>query len=166
MNGSIPAVATETAHRRADSGCGDAVGAARDAAEAGGSAGESRVSSTAPPVFSPCPCLLASVCSPACPPRSHAFSPIGAPPVSAAVGACGAVALPSPEPRIAAARLSELAAEARAGGDATTLDRLIVEGLTRYYHGIDNEAPAARKHTNRPPCRRPGFPGYLVSYTP
>ena len=45
--------------------------------------------------------------------------------------------------RIAAARLSELAAEARAGWDATTLERLIVKGLTRYYHGIDNEARRA-----------------------
>ncbi len=32
---------------------------------------------------------------------------------------------------VAAARLSELAAEARAGWDATTLERLIVKGLTR-----------------------------------
>ena len=45
--------------------------------------------------------------------------------------------------RIAAAKLSELAAEARAGWDATTLERLIVKGLTRYYHGIDNEARRA-----------------------
>lgn len=34
-------------------------------------------------------------------------------------------------------------AEARAGRDATTIDRLIVKGLTRYYHGIDNEARRA-----------------------
>ena len=34
-------------------------------------------------------------------------------------------------------------AEARAGRDATTLERLIVKGLTRYYHGIDNEARRA-----------------------
>ena len=33
--------------------------------------------------------------------------------------------------RIAAAELSELAAEARAGRDAATLERLIVKGLTR-----------------------------------
>ena len=45
--------------------------------------------------------------------------------------------------RIAAAKLSELAAEARAGRDATTLERLIVKGLTRYYHGIDDEARRA-----------------------
>ena len=45
--------------------------------------------------------------------------------------------------RTAAARLSELAAEAKAGGDATTLERLIVKGLTRYYHGIDAEARTA-----------------------
>ncbi|MDE2905134.1 MAG: hypothetical protein OXQ28_03520 [Acidobacteriota bacterium] len=45
--------------------------------------------------------------------------------------------------RIAAAKLSELAAEARAGLDATTLERLIVKGLTRYDHGIDNEARSA-----------------------
>ena len=41
MNGSIPADATESAHRRGDSGtadAADAVGAARDAAEAGGTA--------------------------------------------------------------------------------------------------------------------------------
>ena len=42
--------------------------------------------------------------------------------------------------RIAAAKLSELAAEARAAPDATTLERLIVKSLTRYYHSIDNEA--------------------------
>ena len=46
--------------------------------------------------------------------------------------------------RIAAAKLSELAAEARAGPDATTFERLIVKGLTRYYHGIDNEARRER----------------------
>lgn len=45
--------------------------------------------------------------------------------------------------RVAAGRLSELAAEARAGQDATTLERLIVKGLTHYYHGIDNEARRA-----------------------
>ena len=44
---------------------------------------------------------------------------------------------------VAAARLSELAAEARAGWDATTLERLIVKDLTRYYHGIDNAARTA-----------------------
>ena len=42
--------------------------------------------------------------------------------------------------RTAAARLSELAAEAQAGRDETTLERLIVKGLTRYYHGIDDDA--------------------------
>ena len=42
--------------------------------------------------------------------------------------------------RIAAARLSELAAEARAGRNATILERLIVKGLTRYCHSVDNEA--------------------------
>ena len=35
--------------------------------------------------------------------------------------------------RIAAVKLSELAAEAEAGSDATTLERLSVKGLTRYY---------------------------------
>ena len=29
------------------------------------------------------------------------------------------------------------------GWDATTLERLIVKRLTRYYHGIDNEARRA-----------------------
>ena len=42
--------------------------------------------------------------------------------------------------RTAAAKLSELAAEAQAGWDETTLERLIVKGLTRYYHGIDDVA--------------------------
>ena len=45
--------------------------------------------------------------------------------------------------RTAAARLSELAAEAQAGRDETTLERLIVKGLTRYYHGIDDDARTA-----------------------
>ena len=45
--------------------------------------------------------------------------------------------------RTAAARLSELAAEAQAGRDETTLERLIVKGLTRYYHGIDDDARRA-----------------------
>ena len=40
MNGSIPADATEIGHRRGDSGTADAVGAARDPAESGGTAGE------------------------------------------------------------------------------------------------------------------------------
>ena len=40
--------------------------------------------------------------------------------------------------RTAAAKLTELAAEAQAGWDDTTLERLIVKGLTRYYHGIDD----------------------------
>ena len=53
MNVSIPADATETAYRRGGSGTADAVGAARDAAESGGTAGEARVSSTAPSVSSP-----------------------------------------------------------------------------------------------------------------
>ena len=39
----IPADATETAYRRGGSGTADAVGAARDAAESGGTAGEARV---------------------------------------------------------------------------------------------------------------------------
>ena len=34
--------------------------------------------------------------------------------------------------RTAAAKLSELAAEAQAGWDETTLERLIFKGLTRY----------------------------------
>ena len=45
--------------------------------------------------------------------------------------------------RIAAAKRSELEAE---GWDATSLERLIVKGLTRYYHGIGNgerRGPAA-----------------------
>ena len=46
--------------------------------------------------------------------------------------------------RIAAAKLSELAAEAQAGWDATTLERLIVKGLTRYYHSIDHDNEALR----------------------
>ena len=54
MNGSIPADATEIAHRRGDSARADAVGAARDPAESGGTASEARVSSTAPAVSSPC----------------------------------------------------------------------------------------------------------------
>ena len=54
MNGSIPAGATEIAYRRGDSGTADAVGAARDAAESGGIAGEAHVNSMAPPVSSPC----------------------------------------------------------------------------------------------------------------
>ena len=45
MNGSIPADATEIAHRRGDSARADAVGAARDPAESGGTASEARVSS-------------------------------------------------------------------------------------------------------------------------
>ena len=45
--------------------------------------------------------------------------------------------------RVAAARLSELAAEVRAGGDETALERLIVKGLTRYYHGVDDDARRA-----------------------
>jgi len=45
--------------------------------------------------------------------------------------------------RTAAARLSELAAEVRAGGDETALERLIVKGLTRYYHGVDDDARRA-----------------------
>ena len=53
--------------------------------------------------------------------------------------------------RVAAARLSELAAEARVGRDATTIERLIVKGLTRYYHGIDNEARRALAATEPPP---------------
>ncbi len=36
--------------------------------------------------------------------------------------------------RIAVARLSELAAEARAGRDATTLERLIVKGTSTTTH--------------------------------
>ena len=54
MNGSIPADATEIGHRLGDSGTADAVGAARDPAESGGTASEARVSSTASPVSSPC----------------------------------------------------------------------------------------------------------------
>ncbi len=54
MNGSIPADATEIGRRRADSGCGGCGGAAREAAESGKTAGEARVSLTAPPVSSPC----------------------------------------------------------------------------------------------------------------
>ena len=53
---------------------------------------------------------------------------------------------------IAAAKLSELAAEAREDRDATALERLIVTGLTRYYYGIDKavrSAPAAAE----PPAR-------------
>ena len=45
--------------------------------------------------------------------------------------------------RIAAAKLNELAAEARAGWDATILERLIVKGLARYYYGIDTETRRA-----------------------
>ena len=45
--------------------------------------------------------------------------------------------------RIAAAKVSELSVDARAGWDATTLERFIVKGLTRYYYGIDNEAHSA-----------------------
>ena len=36
-----------------------------------------------------------------------------------------------------------MAAEARAGREATTLERLNVKGLPRYYHGIDNAARRA-----------------------
>ena len=43
----------------------------------------------------------------------------------------------------AAAKLGELATEAKAGWDETTLERLIVKGLTRYYHGIDDVARRA-----------------------
>ena len=42
MTMSILADATEIAHRRGDSGTADAVGAARDLAECGGTAGERR----------------------------------------------------------------------------------------------------------------------------
>ncbi|MCY4598294.1 MAG: hypothetical protein OXF27_00010 [Acidobacteria bacterium] len=45
--------------------------------------------------------------------------------------------------RIAAGKLSELTAEARAGRDAASLERPIVKGLTGYFHGIDNEARRA-----------------------
>ena len=51
---------------------------------------------------------------------------------------------------VAAAALSELAAEARAGWDRTTLERLIVKGLTRYYHGIDNAARRALAEAEPP----------------
>ena len=47
-------------------------------------------------------------------------------------------------------QLSDLAAEARANRDATTLERLIVKGLTRYYHGIDDEARRALAETEPP----------------
>ena len=52
--------------------------------------------------------------------------------------------------KVAAAWLSELAAEARAGRDETTLDRLIVKGLTRYYHGIDDDARGPSPWPSRP----------------
>lgn len=51
-----------------------------------------------------CSCLLAPVCSPACPPQSwsrcRTHFADGAPPVSAAGGACGAVAFAFPEPDV------------------------------------------------------------------
>ena len=47
--------------------------------------------------------------------------------------------------RIAAARLSEPAAEARAGRDATTIERLIVKGLTRTQAGLDGSSPSLRR---------------------
>ena len=46
--------------------------------------------------------------------------------------------------RIAPAKASELPAEAPAAWDATTLERLVVKGLTRYYHRIDDEARPER----------------------
>ena len=52
--------------------------------------------------------------------------------------------------RIAAAKLRELAAEAREGRDAATLERLIVKGLTRYHHGLDNEERTALAATGLP----------------
>ena len=66
--------------------------------------------------------------------------------------------------RIAAAKLSELAAEARAGRDATTLERLIVKGLTRYYHGIDNEARRALAAVEPPLTGPSGTPWSPRSY--
>lgn len=55
--------------------------------------------------------------------------------------------------RIAAAKLSKLAADARPGSDATTLERLIVKGRTRYYYGSDNDARRALA-TAEPPLTR------------
>ena len=45
--------------------------------------------------------------------------------------------------RTAAAKLSELVAEAQARRDETTIERLIVKGLTPCYHGIDDMARRA-----------------------
>lgn len=53
--------------------------------------------------------------------------------------------------RIAAAKLSELAAEAQAGWDATTLERRVAKDLTRYYHAIDNETRSAPAAAESPP---------------
>ena len=151
MNGSIPADATEIAHRRGDSARADAVGAARDPAESGGTASEARVSSTAPAVSSPCT-VRGTATHPhrtLPPPRRRAERHRrNACDTETNPGADMQASKPrqtgtSRRERIAAAKLSELAAEARAGWDATTLERLIVKGLTRYYHGIDNEARRA-----------------------
>ena len=152
MNVSIPADATEIAYRRGDSGTADAVGAARDAAESGGTAGEARVSSTVPSVSSPAGPVRETATQPhrTLPPprrraehdRRHACD------TETNSGADMQARKPrqartSSREKIAAAKLSELAAEAREGRDATTLERLIVKGLTRYYYGIDNEARRA-----------------------
>ena len=149
MNGSTPADATETAHRRRDSRTADAVDAARDAAESGGTAGGTRVNSTAPPVVLPLPVRLGvqqrNRTLP--PPRSAAhIGEMRATPRRG--GHAGEQTGASRheqtrENRRSQVKLSEAGGQGAAGLGRTTLERLTVKGLTRYYHGIDDEARRA-----------------------
>lgn len=154
MNGSIPADATEIAHRR-----GERYGGSGGLPSPGVSRAGARQYSTAPW----CP-------PPAGPARGTATQPhrrlptprrwaehyrrnacdtetnSGADTQASKARQAGT----SRRARIAAAKLRELAAEARAGRDAATLERLIVKGLTRYHHGLDNEERTALAATGLP----------------
>ncbi len=60
-------------------------------------------------------------------------------------------------------------AEARAGWDAATLERLIVKGLTRYYYGIDDEvrrAPVAAEPPLTGTGRRPPYHDFVHDVAP
>ena len=141
--GRHPQMRRRTLTAEANRGTADAVGAARDAAESEGTADEGGVSSTAPRPHSPARPVRGAATEPhrgLPPPRRRAehcrrnAGDTETTPRQAGTSRCE---------RIAAAKLSELAAGARAGWDATTLERLIAKGLTRYYWGADNEARRA-----------------------
>ena len=147
MNGSIVADAKEIAHRPAASSTADAAGAARDAAESRGEPRARRPSARRPRRL---PSAARPVLGDGTQPHRHARAAAG-----------GAPSAKRPNPgrtfgradrgkqaradarRIAAARLSELAAEPRAVRHATALERLVVNCLTRYHHGIHDESRRA-----------------------